>query len=295
MRGGLLRRVRAGRRGMLAAGLVLALVGTAAACTGSSKQPLTPEHCTAQTDAGAVDLDPEQARIASTILAVGIREAMPQRAVTIAYAAAYQESKLHNLDYGDRDSVGVFQQRPSQGWGPRRRLKDPAYATAQFYAALAHVDGYQQMPIHKAAQAVQRSAYGPAYQQHEQKARVLSDALTGRAGVSAFTCLLRPTAGSEVADVRAAVAHDWGVRAVTRGAGRGFHVRLGDGAPARHTRAMAFWLVARADVLSLDHVRLRDRKWRSGNDSTGWEHTLGRVPPHRVHARFLPPPSPDQP
>lgn len=272
--------------------MVLTLAGTA--CHGTNNHPLTPEHCTAQSKGGAVDLDPEQARIASTILAVGIREAMPQRAVTIAYAAAYQESKLHNLDYGDRDSVGVFQQRPSQGWGPRRKLKDPVFATAQFFAALERVDGYQQMPIHKAAQAVQHSAYGPAYTQHELKARVLSDALTGRAGVSAFTCLLRPTAGSEVADAQAAVAHDWGVRAVTRGSGRGFHVRLGDGTPARHTRAMAFWLMARADVLSLDRVRLGDRKWQSGKDSSGWKRTKSRVPPHRVRARFLPPPS-DQP
>lgn len=279
------------RVGLVAVALALLVV----ACTGPTKKPATPEHCTAQTEAGSVDLDPEQARIASTILAVGIRESMPQRAVTIAYAAAYQESKMHNLDYGDRDSVGVFQQRPSQGWGPRRKLKDPAYATARFYEALGKVDGYQHMPIHKAAQAVQRSAYGPAYKQHEQKARILSEALTGRAGLSAFTCLLRPTAGSEADDVRAAVAHDWGVRALTRATGRGFHVRLGDGAPARHTRAMAFWLVARADVLSLDNVRQDGRKWRSGNDSTDWRRTKKRVPPHRVRARFLPPRSPDQP
>ena len=82
----------------------------------------------------------------------------------MAYAAALQESKLQNLPYGDRDSVGVFQQRPSQGWGPRRDLENPVYATSKFFGALAKVPGYQRMPIYQAAQAVQHSADGLAYQ-----------------------------------------------------------------------------------------------------------------------------------
>jgi hypothetical protein len=67
---------------------------------------------------------------------------MPPRAVVVAYAAALQESHLHNLSYGDRDSVGVFQQRPSEGWGPARKLKDPVYASTRFFQALTSVPKY---------------------------------------------------------------------------------------------------------------------------------------------------------
>src|SRR5215475_11392714 len=64
---------------------------------------------------------------------------MPSRAVTVAYAAAMQETHLHNLDYGDRDSVGIFQQRPSEGWGPASKLVSPVYASTKFFQALARV------------------------------------------------------------------------------------------------------------------------------------------------------------
>ena len=82
---------------------------------------------------------------------------MPARAASIALATAYQESKLYNIDYGDRDSVGLFQQRPSQGWGTVAQLTDPEFATNAFYDALAKVDGYREMEITVAAQEVQRS------------------------------------------------------------------------------------------------------------------------------------------
>jgi hypothetical protein len=112
--------------------------------------------CTARTGHSAVALDPQQAQIAATIAGVALSRRMPPRAVTVAYAAAMQESHLHNLDYGDRDSVGVFQQRPSQGWGPARKLIDPVYASTKFFKALAQVRGYQRLPVYQAAQAVQR-------------------------------------------------------------------------------------------------------------------------------------------
>ena len=88
----------------------------------------------------------------------------------VAYAAALQESKLHNLSYGDRDSVGVFQQRPSEGWGPAWQLKDPVYATTRFFQALATVPDYLHKPVYRAAQAVQRSADGYAYIQYQPEA-----------------------------------------------------------------------------------------------------------------------------
>ncbi len=91
--------------------------------------PPPPPGCQAGTGVQAISLDPGQAAVAATIAGVAARHKLPRRAVIIAYAAALQESKMQNLDYGDRDSVGVFQQRPSQGWGPATDLEDPVYAT----------------------------------------------------------------------------------------------------------------------------------------------------------------------
>src|SRR5207248_4652002 len=127
--------------------------------------PPPPPGCHAGTGVQAVDLAPEQAEVAATIAGVAARHRLPQQAVTIALAAALQESKLHNLDYGDRDSVGIFQQRPSEGWGSAEDLMDPVYATTKFYTALTHIRGYTAMPVSEAAQDVQHSADGSAYEQ----------------------------------------------------------------------------------------------------------------------------------
>ena len=70
-------------------------------------------------------LDLDQAHFASIIVGLSVRRKLPPRAATIAMATAYQETGIRNLDYGDRDSVGLFQQRPSQGWGTAKQLKDP--------------------------------------------------------------------------------------------------------------------------------------------------------------------------
>ena len=118
-------------------------------------------------DHQSILLDTEQGSIAATIAGVAHRQAMPPVAVTVAYAAAMQESKLHNLNYGDRDSVGVFQQRPSEGWGQRQHLEDPVYATTKFFRALRPGARYQQLPVYQAAQAVQHSADGAAYKQYQ--------------------------------------------------------------------------------------------------------------------------------
>ena len=135
--------------------------------------------CTAEVDGHTVEIDLEQAENAALIAAVSVQRGMPARAASIALATAFQESKLYNLDFGDRDSVGLFQQRPSQGWGTAKQLRDPVYATNAFYDALAKVEGYQTMEITEAAQEVQRSAYPEAYADHERDGRVLASALTG--------------------------------------------------------------------------------------------------------------------
>lgn len=147
------------------------------------------EGCSATVDGTTVVLDPEQAENAALITAIAVRRGMPARAATIALATAYQESKLTNIDYGHADSLGLFQQRPSQGWGTEKQVQNPVYATNAFYDALAEVDGYESMEVTVAAQTVQRSAYPDAYGDHEADARVLASALTGNSP-AAFSCVV---------------------------------------------------------------------------------------------------------
>jgi hypothetical protein len=135
------------------------------------------QRCEFRGASATYELSPEQAGNAATIAAVASRLALPKRATTVALAAALQESKLVSLDYGDRDSVGLFQQRPSQGWGPRASLIDSVYASKKFFAALMRNPNWEQLSIADAAQAVQRSADGSAYAAWEPQARVMSEAL----------------------------------------------------------------------------------------------------------------------
>ncbi|MCX5399545.1 hypothetical protein [Streptomyces sp. NBC_00102] len=125
------------------------------------------------------ELGVDQAANAATIAAVGAAHRMPERAVAIALATAIQESRLRNIDYGDRDSLGLFQQRPSQGWGTREQIQDPVYASGKFYEHLAKISGYEDLPLTEAAQRVQRSGFPEAYAQHESDALLLASALTG--------------------------------------------------------------------------------------------------------------------
>jgi hypothetical protein len=124
---------------------------------------------------GGLDLDARQASNAAVINQVAADEGLqPQdRAVVVALATAIQESSLVNIDHGDRDSVGLFQQRPSQGWGTPTQIMNPAYAAEQFYRHLQRVPDWWSIPIWQAAQAVQRSAFPTAYQHWQQKAETL--------------------------------------------------------------------------------------------------------------------------
>ncbi|MFF3461491.1 heavy metal transporter [Streptomyces sp. NPDC002619] len=142
-------------------------------------------------DGKAYEFTPEQAVNAATIAAVGTGRGMPQRAVTIALATALQESGLRNIEHGDRDSLGLFQQRPSQGWGTEKQIMDPTYAAGIFYEHLTKVPDYKDLPLTVAAQRVQRSGYPEAYAKHEPDAELLAAALTGRTAAS-LTCEGRP-------------------------------------------------------------------------------------------------------
>src|SRR3954465_14255985 len=149
------------------------------------------EHCTATALGNSTELDPEQAGNAAIIASVAVRRGLAGRAATIGIATAMQESKLVNLPGGDRDSIGLFQQRPSQGWGTPKQVRDPVYATNAFYDVLVKVEGYRNLTITKAAQKVQRSAYPDAYADHEDDARALASNLTGHTE-GGLTCVLKP-------------------------------------------------------------------------------------------------------
>lgn len=108
-------------------------------------------------------LTDEQKQNAAAIISVAKDMELPPRAWLVALATAMQESTLRNIDYGDRDSLGLFQQRPSQGWGSPAQVTDPAYSSRIFYESLLEVPGWESMPVTVAAQTVQRSAFPGAY------------------------------------------------------------------------------------------------------------------------------------
>jgi hypothetical protein len=136
-------------------------------------------------DQSSLDLNAEQIANAQAIVKAGQDMHLPPRAMVIAVATSMQETKLHNYgDLGtanDHDSLGLFQQRPSSGWGSAQQIVDPHYAATSFYKGLVQVPGWQQMALTDAAQTVQVSAFGDRYAQWEKQAAdlVLSAYHTG--------------------------------------------------------------------------------------------------------------------
>ena len=231
--------------------------------------------CTAGTGRAAVALDAEQAQIAATIAGVAHHRGMPPRALTVAYATAMQETHLHDPDYGDLDSVGVFQQRPSQGWGPASKLIDPVYASTRFFRALAQIPGYRQMPVYKAAQAVQHSADGYAYQQYQDLAAHLTTAFTG--APRAVWCW--PAAGkgrAQLAPARRAIVKAFGPLPASRSGARGDAPSLLVRAPQPSLGwAVAAWLVTHAGKYRLHDVRYAGFRWPAPAGHTGWAKDAG--------------------
>jgi hypothetical protein len=265
------------------------------------------EQCSATVNGQSVSLDLEQAESAAIIAGVAVRRGLPARAATIALATAYQESDLRNLAHGDRDSLGLFQQRPSQGWGTAAQVRDPHYAAGKFYDALVKVKNYQKLAVTVAADKVQRSAFPNAYADHEADARVLASALTGQSK-SVFSCtvntssvpqevigrngltpranavridLLRtfgklPTGGYAPGGVRS--GHMEGSAHYD---GRAVDVFVRPITAANTTRgwAIAQYLVARAKMLGIKTVIFSDKIWTAGGRSdSGWR---DYTPPER--------------
>lgn len=149
----------------------------AAAAANPTPTPTTePVVCTAPAPPNT--WDSTQRENATTIVQVGLAMGIPERGLVIALATAMQESKLYNLGHlganNDHDSLGLFQQRPSMGWGSEAQVTDPVYSATAFYLALQRVPGWESMELTVAAQSVQRSAFPNAYAKWETDATALT-------------------------------------------------------------------------------------------------------------------------
>lgn len=202
-------------------------------------------------------LSVEQADNAATIAGVGIRLGMPNHAMTVALATALQESKLQNLPNGDRDSVGLFQQRPSQGWGTQAQVFDPVYAATAFYTKLRELPDWTEVTVTEAAQAVQRSAAPAAYAKWEPQARAVAAALTGETtGAAVCRNLSIEAPGASIVDTAAA---ELGTTA------------LGGAHPIDTGWSISSWLVAHASRFAVDRVSFDGQTWTAA--SGRWSQT----------------------
>ena len=224
------------------------------------------EECRATALEQSVSFRPDQMNHASTIVLLGVKRGLPARAGTIAIATAIQESKLRNLSYGDRDSVGLFQQRPSQGWGTEAQLQDPVYATNAFYDALVKVDGWQDMVITEIAQEVQRSGYPEAYADHEQEGRTIASALSGHSPGGLVCRLDGPEAAGRPDRLVAAITEQTGQTATADG--QSVTVEATD---ERHGWAVGAWAVAQAKARNITRVQVGDRVWTRGSGDSAME------------------------
>jgi hypothetical protein len=169
---------------------------------------------------------------------------------------------LRNLPAGsgDRDSVGVLQQRPSQGWGSQAQLNDVGYATRAFLQHLVQVANWQSLPLAEAVQAVQISADGSAYARHENEAQALADALQGITPAGITCSFDAPTAVASTATVARQVATDLPVNPPTTSGGA-------VSVPGASWQTAA-WFVANADRLGIEKVAYSGREW---SRTAGWK------------------------
>ena len=216
-------------------------------CGGTKPAQAVP-HC----EAGGLTLTLEQTANAATIAVVGKRLALPDHAITVALATALQESGLRNLAYGDRDSLGLFQQRPSQGWGPPATIRTPRLSAANFYRRLIRIPGWAALPVTEAAQRVQRSGDAGAYAQWETTARILAVALTGEVPAG-LACAYRPAAHPVIGP---GLSQSAALELCAGGLTRSGAVR---------SWTAATWLVAQASAFGVSAVSVNGRTWTPGS------------------------------
>jgi hypothetical protein len=212
-----------------------------------------PPGCRVSLENRTYTLSPEQTSHATTIAAVGKRMGMPDHAVSVALAAALQESKLQNLQYGDRDSLGLFQQRPSQGWGSESEVLTPHYAASAFYRRLARIRDWESLPVTTAAQRVQHSGAPLAYAQWEHEARAIAQAATGEipAGLSCRVDV-GPTQASGK-PLRQALTREFGP------------LTLDVPVPEARGWTVAAWLIGHAPEYGISQVGFADRIWTASS------------------------------
>lgn len=261
----------------------LAVLVAAAAVIGFGAWGLSKLWDTAQTHftdygcrIGGYELDTEQAAVASTMVGAVTKYpiALPERATVLVLAAGLQESKLTNVPpyEGDRDSVGVLQQRPSQGWGKvdgapdslaarAKRLNDVGFATTAFLDALMKVPHWRTRPLADAVQAVQISADGSAYAQHEPEAQALADALQGIKPAGITCSFAAPTEVASTRIVAAQAAYQLGIDTPRAADRRTVTV------PGAHWQTVS-WFIANADRLGIERVAYAGKIWTRAD---GWK------------------------
>ena len=223
----------------------------------------TPAECVVTASDTSFTWAPDQASNAAAITAIALGRGLPARAATIAIATAMQESKVRNIAYGDRDSVGLFQQRPSQGWGTVEQIMNPEYSSNAFFDALIKVPGWESADIATAAQEVQKSADGSAYAQHEAKARVTASVLAGHSPAGIGCRLAAPAQPAAPTTVQDYVRADF--RAEPHVVGD--QVIVTTGSPQQGW-AIASWAVARSIDTGVVRVQHKDREWTRGKGSS---------------------------
>ncbi|MFE9242593.1 hypothetical protein [Nocardiopsis sp. NPDC006938] len=226
--------------------------------------------CRLQLAEGRYDMEITQAANAATVGGVAFSRDLPEEAVTVAFATVWQESTFYNVEYGDRDSLGLFQQRPSQEWGEPEEILDPVYSSRSFYDELVEVGGWEDLPVYEAAQSVQRSAHGFAYDQHEDLSADMAEAFGGRGG-GMVTCwfdeetveALR-TGEADVAGAQEEMARVFGTDPAELPVPEGEQPRTGD-----LGWAMAQWAVVHAEGYGITSVTYGDQRWRASDGMDG--------------------------
>lgn len=222
-------------------------------------------RCTVTTPTEQFSMSAERADNAATIAGVGWVYGFGDDGVTVALATAIQESGLRNLDYGDRDSVGLFQQRTSQGWGTVEEIMDARYSAGKFYETLARVDGWESLPVTEAAQKVQRSGFPDAYADHEAEARAWAQALGGTAGT--VSCDLSAPGLTTAADFSTRVGLDFPQQAIAvdvlgyEGDATILGLRPADASDLALARLQS-WAIATASTTGVEWADLHGSQWR---------------------------------
>jgi hypothetical protein len=236
------------------------------------------QRCVATANNKSTVVDLDQAHFASIIAGVSVRRGLPARAASIALATAYQETGIRNLDYGDSDSVGLFQQRPSQGWGTKQQLMDPYYSTGKFYDALVKIKNWESDDINDVAQKVQHSGHPEAYRDHEVDGRVLASALTGQSAAG-FSCLDRSGTRGDVKGLRVAMQRTFGTIDDSTD-GSVITIRAGS---KRRAWAYAHYAVANAASYGVTTVKIGNRSWQTQDfNLPDWQESSPNLKSQRI-------------